>query len=73
MTWQINVDEHTCMGTGACAGIAPEYFELRNGVSHPRHAQAEPADVLVDAAESCPVEAIMIRNAGTGEVVAPEE
>ncbi|MDX2847823.1 MULTISPECIES: ferredoxin [Streptomycetaceae] len=72
MTWQIEVDRNTCIGTGSCAGIAPEHFELRDRKSCPRHPTAEPDELLVDAAESCPVEAITIRDATSGELIAPE-
>ncbi|MGW3248565.1 ferredoxin [Streptomyces sp. NPDC001070] len=73
MTWQIDVDAHTCIGTGSCAGIAPGHFELRDGTSCPLHPTAEPDELLIDAAESCPVEAITIRDASTGELIAPGE
>ncbi|MEV6229242.1 hypothetical protein AB0L88_15360 [Saccharopolyspora shandongensis] len=42
------------------------------GSSCARRPEVDPAEEVTDAAESCPVEAITVRDAGTGEVLAPE-
>jgi ferredoxin len=73
MSWLIEIDADSCIGSGMCVGSAPDYFELQEGFSCPLHAEVEPSDEVVDAAESCPVEAITIRDADTGKVLAPEE
>ncbi|GAA4488943.1 ferredoxin [Actinoallomurus oryzae] len=73
MTWLIEVDASTCIGSGICAGTAPGHFAVVDGVSHPVRAEVDPADPAIDAAESCPVEAITIRDKETGETLAPEE
>ena len=73
MSWSIEVDANTCIGSGMCAGVAPEHFELVDGYSTPLQDQVEPADEVVDAAESCPVEAILVKQTATGKVIAPEE
>ncbi|MEV0056728.1 ferredoxin [Saccharopolyspora shandongensis] len=72
MNWSIEVDTDTCIGSALCVGIAPEHFELVEGFSRPRRPEVDPAEEVTDAAESCPVEAITVRDAGTGEVLAPE-
>lgn len=72
MSWLIDVDGQTCIGSGICAGTAPDNFELVDGVSHAKHSEIEQSDAVVDAAESCPVEAILVKDAGSGETVAPE-
>ncbi|MBA8825403.1 ferredoxin [Saccharopolyspora lacisalsi] len=72
MSWLIEVDGPSCIGSGMCVGMASEHFELRDGVSRPLRSQVEPADEIVDAAESCPVEAITVRDAESGAVIAPE-
>ena len=73
MTWLIDVDADTCIGSGMCVGTAPDHFDLLDGYACPRKAEVEPADEVLDAGESCPVEAITVREAATGRVLAPEE
>jgi ferredoxin len=73
MTWLVEVDPGTCIGSGICAGTAPKHFEVIDGVSHPVRPETDPADEAIDAAESCPVEAITIREKSTGRTLAPEE
>ncbi|MBE9374521.1 ferredoxin [Saccharopolyspora sp. HNM0983] len=72
MSWLIEVDGQTCIGSGICAGTAPDDFELVDGVSHAKRTEVEQSEVVVDAAESCPVEAILVKDADNGEIVAPE-
>jgi ferredoxin len=68
-TWTVTVSA-ACIGSGSCTGIAPDRFELGpDGRSHPR-AEAVPADPRVlDAAACCPVEAISLVDAATGQPV----
>ncbi|GAA0531785.1 ferredoxin [Saccharopolyspora subtropica] len=73
MSWSVEVDAGTCIGSGMCAGVAPDHFELVDGYSRAKRAEVEPADEVVDAAESCPVEAILVKETGSGKVIAPEE
>jgi len=70
--WHLAVDRDTCIGSGMCAGIAPELFTLADGISVPLRSPAPPDPAAVDAAESCPVEAITVRDAADGRVIAPE-
>lgn len=72
MSWLVEVDGDTCIGSGMCVGTASEHFELRDGISCPLHTEVDPSDDVVDAAESCPVEAITVRDAESGAVLAPE-
>ncbi|WP_341720675.1 ferredoxin [Micromonospora sp. FIMYZ51] len=68
-TWRVNVAQ-TCAGAGCCVGSAPEHFALgSDGRSHPLRSEVAPDDTLLDAAESCPVEAISIVDTETGEAV----
>jgi ferredoxin len=59
------------MGTGLCAGTQPERFQIRQGLSWPVHEEVEPDDLLLDVANSCPTEAISVRDAD-GNHLAPE-
>ncbi|GAA2671796.1 MULTISPECIES: ferredoxin [Actinosynnema] len=70
--WSVEVDRDTCIGSGMCAAIAAGHFRLDDGRAAPLASPVEPADDVVDAAESCPVEAILVRDQG-GEVVAPQD
>ncbi|GIG91344.1 ferredoxin [Plantactinospora endophytica] len=70
--WRVSVDPHRCIGSGICAGTAPEHFRLVDGLSIPLADTVAPADPVVDAAESCPVEAILVRDASDERVIAPE-
>lgn len=72
-TWRVEVDARTCIGSGICAGTAPDHFRVVDGVSRPVRPEVEPADEVLDAAESCPVEAITVRDGETGDTLAPEE
>lgn len=71
--WRIEVDRGACLGSGMCTGLAPEHFTLVDGRSSPIAEVVQPDDLLIDAAESCPIEAILVRAADTGEVLSPEQ
>jgi ferredoxin len=73
MSWLVDVDARTCIGSGLCAGTAPDHFRLIGGVSHSVRPEIDPAEEVLDAAESCPVEAITIRDKESGRTLAPEE
>lgn len=55
-----------------CSSIAAQHFRLREGYSEPIHEEAEASDDIIDAAESCPVEAILVTSTDDGRVIAPE-
>ncbi|MCE6993616.1 ferredoxin [Saccharothrix sp. S26] len=69
--WTIEVDRGACLGTGMCTSIAPDHFRLDDGTSSPVKARVDADDAVIDAAESCPMEAILVRSAD-GEVLAPQ-
>jgi len=69
MSWRVSVDD-SCVGSGMCIAIAKEHFRLdREDRSHPTRAEMAPDDAVLDAAMSCPMEAIRVVDATTGEVV----
>ena len=70
--WRISVDQNLCQGTGLCSSVAPKNFELRSGHSYPIEVEVDPHDDVVDAAEGCPVEAILVKSTVDDRVVAPE-
>ncbi|AJC58752.1 putative ferredoxin [Streptomyces sp. 769] len=68
------VDRGVCIGSGLCAGTAPERFRLDAArQSHPVEPEAEAAVGVLAAAEGCPVEAIAITAVESGEAVFPPE
>ncbi|MGG7574028.1 ferredoxin [Streptomyces sp. BP-8] len=72
--WQVEVDRSVCIGSGMCVGAAPDGFRLDTArQAHPVAPEAEAAESVLAAAEGCPVEAIIITVAGSGEAVFPPE
>lgn len=72
-TWSVKVDSSTCIGSGMCAGIAPAHFRLVDNRSRPVNDRVGRDDLVLDAGENCPVEAILVRDERTGAVLAPVE
>jgi ferredoxin len=70
--WRLQVDPDTCIGSGICAGIAPLHFTLVGGFAVASPGPVPPDDAAVDAAESCPVEAITVRDADDDRLIAPD-
>lgn len=69
--WRITVNSD-CIGSGVCAGTAPRHFALGpDGRSHPLASTVEPDEAVLDAAISCPMEAIAVSDADTGTPVEP--
>ncbi|MBQ1072721.1 ferredoxin [Micromonospora sp. C31] len=70
--WRVHVDPTRCIGSGICAGIAPKHFVLVHGLARPLAERVAPDDALVDAADSCPMEAVIVSEADGLRRVAPE-
>jgi len=64
MTWQLRVDERSCMASGVCASLAPELFELEADTARPVAPEVEPAEMALDVADSCPAMAITVTENG---------
>jgi ferredoxin len=71
--WLVSVDRETCIGSGMCTGTAAAHFTLVDGYSTPVAESVEADESIIDAAESCPVEAILVRAAESGQILAPEQ
>jgi len=68
----VRVDRDRCVGTGLCAATAPADLALgADGRARTLRERAAESDELTEAAEMCPVEAISVWLASTGEQVAP--
>ncbi|MEW2163830.1 ferredoxin [Streptomyces sp. NPDC007084] len=72
--WQVEVDRSVCIGSAQCVHHAPDAFRLDTArQSHPTAPETDAAEPVLEAAEGCPVEAIMITLLGSGEPVFPPE
>jgi ferredoxin len=72
--WQVEVDRSVCIGSAQCVHHAPDAFRLDTGMqSHPVEPGTDANEKILEAAESCPVEAIMITLLESGEPVFPPE
>jgi ferredoxin len=70
--WRIQVDHSLCNGTGLCAGIAPDYFELgQDHRSRPTDEVVMPDDEVLDAVRCCPNEAINVTDVRTAQPIIP--
>ena len=68
--WRVAVDRDRCIGSGMCVGTAPSLFRLAGDRSRPVNERVEPDEAVLDAAETCPMEAITVRD-GSGQLLAP--
>ncbi|KUN80789.1 ferredoxin [Streptomyces griseoruber] len=72
--WTVRVDKRLCVRTGLCVASAPADFELdESGQGRARAERTAESDVVLEVAESCPIEAISITDADTGHRVFPPE
>ena len=66
------VDHHACVGTAMCESIAPKTFRLNDDrQSEVADASASTEAEILEAAENCPVSAIFVEDAETGERLFP--
>ncbi|MGC5344284.1 ferredoxin [Streptomyces sp. DT24] len=61
MPWTTDVDRKQCMGSGICAGIAPDLFHLDGMWAEAVKRRIDPDERALDAADSCPAMAILVR------------
>ena len=67
--WRVTVND-TCISSAMCVGTAPEQFRFNERQrSQPIHPEIEPDDLVRAAAANCPMEAILIVDVETGEVL----
>jgi ferredoxin len=72
--WHIEVDRSVCIGSAQCVHQASGTFRLDSArQSHPVAPDADAEEQILQAAENCPVEAIAITLAESGEPVFPPE
>jgi len=69
---RVRGDHNVCVGNSMCETFAPNVFRLNND----RQAEAvdpagDSAEQILEAAENCPVSAITVEDADTGEQLFP--
>jgi ferredoxin len=66
------VDHTACVGNAMCESIAPRVFRLNEDrQSEVADATADTEAKILEAAENCPVSAIFVEDAETGERLFP--
>ncbi|MFK3982420.1 ferredoxin [Micromonospora sp. NPDC050397] len=66
-------DSGACAGAGVCASVVPTRFKLVDGYGEPIEPEVEPDDQVLLAANLCPMGALRVTDAATGELLAPED
>ena len=68
----ISVDHNLCVGNAMCETIATKAFVLNDDrQSEVADPDADTEENIIEAAESCPVSAIRVVDADTGETIFP--
>ena len=69
---RVRVDHQACVGNAMCEAIAPKVFKLNdNRQSEVVDPAADTEAKIIEAAENCPVSAIFVEDAETGEQLFP--
>jgi ferredoxin len=72
--WRVTVEPSTCIGSGICRSLAPQVFVLGDDrVSRPSQDVVGEDLTVADAANCCPVQAILVTDTASGRLIAPEE
>ncbi len=67
--WRVTVND-TCISSAMCLGTAPEHFQFdERQRSRPVQSEIEPNDLVRAAAANCPMEAILVVDLDSGEVL----
>jgi len=71
---KIVVDPDECVGDGVCCEEAPNTFEMNDDAKAVvKDGEHDDTDTVIEAAKSCPTDAIRVEDAETGDVLVPEE
>jgi ferredoxin len=69
---RVTVDHHACVGTTMCTTIAPKVFALNEQrQSEAVNPEGDTVETVLEAAENCPVSAIIVEDAETGQRLFP--
>ena len=66
----ITVDYNKCVGNAMCEVFAPDVFGLNEEMqSYVKNPEGDTVEHIIEAAENCPVSAIKVEDADTGEIL----
>lgn len=69
---RVRVDHHLCVGNQMCETFAPNVFRMNdNRQSEAVNPEGDPEAAILEAAENCPMSAIIVEDAETGEQLFP--
>lgn len=69
MALRIVIDRQKCQGVGACVSAAPDVFDLdREGKAVVINKEGADDDTIIEAAEACPLEAIILYDENDDQV-----
>lgn len=74
--YNVSVDKPTCIGCGTCSALAAKTFKMNDAEQKAEVIDSEDWDddeTIKQAAESCPVFAIILKNKETGVQEFPEQ
>ena len=68
----VSVDHNLCVGNSMCETLAPKVFVLNDDrQSEAVNPDGDTEEIILEAAENCPVSAITVVDAETGETLFP--
>lgn len=71
--YKIEIDRELCIGDGACCGEAPSTFEMDDeNIAVVTNADGHTDEEILQAAQVCPVDAIILTEKDSGKKVWPE-
>jgi ferredoxin len=71
---KIVVDRDLCAACDICRETAPATFEIDAGAkASVKNPEGDPRDVILRAADGCPMSAITVHDGDTGEQLVPKE
>ncbi len=71
--YKVEVDRELCIGDGACVGEAPNTFEMDDdNIAIVKDENGHTDEEILQAAQVCPVDAIILTDTETGEKVWPQ-
>ncbi len=69
---RVRVDHLLCVGNQMCETFAPNVFRMNdNRQSEVVNPEGDPEAAILEAAENCPMSAIIVEDAETGEQLFP--
>jgi ferredoxin len=69
---KITIIEDECIGDSACQDDAPSTFEVNDdGIAVVLEGSTDDRETILNAANNCPTEAIVVEDKATGEKLAP--